>query len=309
MSRLRSGGTAASHCALLLAAAATAHAGSPTTLTSTRDAAPSQPLDVVLYDRTSGRTLPLYAHRGDLYVAGEPGHEYEIRLRNSGDRRVLAVTSVDGVNVVTGRTAATDQPGYVLDGWSSASIDGWRKNLGEVASFYFTTPGRSYAARTGRPDDVGVIGVAMFREAPRYAMSAPPPSPSPSRSPWGANGVDAERRADSRAASRDRASASRATQAAAGAAESAATRDAGRGESAVDAPLAGEPSLGTGHGARRDSAVTHTRFDRASETPDAVVRIYYDSWRRLVARGVVEAEPPVAQRRPQPFPGGFVPDP
>ena len=78
---------------------------------------------------------------------------------------MLALTSVDGVNVVTGRSARVDQPGYVIDGHAYGTIDGWRKNLGEVASFVFTTPRHSYAARTGRPDDVGVIGIAMFHEA------------------------------------------------------------------------------------------------------------------------------------------------
>ena len=75
----------------------TPHARSPQTFGQ------SAPLDIVLYDRTSDRTLPVYSHRGELFVAGEPGHEYEIRLRNTGDTRVLAVTSVDGINVVTGR--------------------------------------------------------------------------------------------------------------------------------------------------------------------------------------------------------------
>jgi hypothetical protein len=232
----------------------------------------------------------LHEHRGELFVAGEPGHEYEIRLRNAGDVRVLAVTSVDGVNVVTGRTAAVDQPGYVLDAGTGTSIDGWRKSLGEVASFFFTTPRRSYAARTGRPDDVGVIGVAMFREAPRVARLAPPWSPATDRE---------SQRGKREAASRDRASPAGAAPAIGNAATARA------GESAQ----ADAPALGTGHGARRDSPVQHTTFERASPTPDAVLRIYYDSERRLVARGVISPGPRVAQRRPEAFPGGFVPDP
>ena len=45
--------------------------------------------------------------------------------------------------------------------------------------------------------------------------------------------------------------------------------------------------------------------------PATVVRIYYDSLRNLVARGIVPAEPSLARRRPDPFPadGFFVPDP
>lgn len=123
--------------------------------------------DIKIYDMTQGRALPIHEHRGRLYVAGEPGHRYELRLRNRTRHRVLAVTSVDGVNVVSGQTAATGQRGYVLDPWNSTAIEGWRKSLDDVATFYFTSLTDSYAARTGRPDDVGVIGVALFREQPR----------------------------------------------------------------------------------------------------------------------------------------------
>lgn len=123
--------------------------------------------DVEVYDRNSGRTLPVHRFQGRLYVAGEPGHEYQLVLRNRSGTRLLAVTSVDGVNVITGQTAAPEQSGYVLAPHDSLAVSGWRKSLDEVAAFYFTQHRNSYAARTGRPFDVGVIGVALFREKPR----------------------------------------------------------------------------------------------------------------------------------------------
>ncbi|EFK95560.1 conserved hypothetical protein, partial [sediment metagenome] len=46
------------------------------------------------------------------------------------------------------------------------TVQGWRKDLNRTAAFYFSDPQASYAARTGRPDDLGVIGVALFRERP-----------------------------------------------------------------------------------------------------------------------------------------------
>jgi len=119
---------------------------------------------VDVYDRTNGRALETYPHRGRQFVVGRPGNEYAIRIRNCSNRRVLAVVSVDGVNVITGDAAAPDQSGYVIEPYGYVTIEGWRKDLERTAAFYFTDPGDSYAARTGRPDDLGVIGVALFRE-------------------------------------------------------------------------------------------------------------------------------------------------
>jgi hypothetical protein len=123
--------------------------------------------DVEIYDRTRGSVLPIHHHRGRLYIVGEPGHRYEIRILNDSQDRILAVTSVDGVNVISGETASEQQNGYVLTAEQNVAIEGWRKNLRDVATFYFTSLGDSYAARTGRPNNVGVIGVALFRERKR----------------------------------------------------------------------------------------------------------------------------------------------
>ena len=87
-----------------------------------------------------------------------------VRIRNCTGARVLVVTSVDGVNVISGDTAAPSQSGYVLEPWGSVEITGWRKSMDRTAAFYFTDLGDSYAARTGRPQNVGVIGVAVFQE-------------------------------------------------------------------------------------------------------------------------------------------------
>lgn len=217
--------------------------------------------DVEVFDRTSGRTLPIHEHEGRLYVAGEPRHQYELRVRNRSDFRVLAVTSVDGVNVISGKTAAQQQGGYVLNAWDSVAIEGWRKGLDEVATFYFTRLPDSYAARTGRPENVGVIGVALFREALPWGRSHPRLESEGASAP----APSAQRRSDSR--------------------------------------------LGAGHGHRESSPARYVDFRRASHTPDETIVIYYDSRRNLIAQGVLPEHSQYAQRRPQPFPDGFVPDP
>ena len=131
--------------------------------------------DVQIYDRASRRTLPVYESGGRWFVAGKPGNEYQVTVRNRAGGDLLAVVSVDGVNVVNGETAAASQSGYVIDPGRALSIKGWRKSLEKVAAFYFTDLGDSYAARTGRPDNVGVIGVALFKRKPEPALELEQP--------------------------------------------------------------------------------------------------------------------------------------
>lgn len=233
-------------------------------------------LDVV--DRSRGETLPVYAARGASWVAGRPGSRYAVRLTNRTGGRVLVVLSVDGVNAVSGETASPGQTGYVLDAWQSTEITGWRKSLTEAAAFYFTALPDSYAARTDRPDNVGVIGLAVFRERePERVLRR--------------EFDDAPRLARGRAAN-DQA-----------AAESSAAAPAPSAKSA-----ARDERLGTGHGEREYAPTTQTRFERASERPAELVRLRYDSVENLVASGVI-ARPSRRPAAPDPFPGAFVPDP
>lgn len=243
-------------------------------------------VDLQVVDRESGSTLQQYPHRGDTYVAGAPGHRYAVRIVNRTNERVLAVLSVDGVNAISGETAATEQTGYVLDPYESTEVAGWRKNMNEIAAFEFTTLSESYAAQTGRPGNVGVIGVAVFRErAPR---------------PIYRNKVDkAGRAAEGEAKRAPEMPAAAPPAATAGAAQdSMARREA--------APV--QESLGTGHGDREHSNATYTTFQRASPNPYEVTTVRYDSYRNLVAMGVIPRHRPHPDR-PNPFPGEFVPDP
>jgi transposase len=73
-------------------------------------------------------------------------------------------------------------------------------------------------------------------------------------------------------------------------------------EATLRAPLPAAP-LGTGHGRREESRVRWVSFERASDAPAETIAIYYDSYRNLVARGILRS------RDPDPFPGAFVPDP
>jgi len=259
--------------------------------------------DVVVVDRATGATLPTHYHRGEYWVAGTPGGRYAVSVRNKTGERLLAVTSVDGVNVLSGETASWEQNGYVFGSFQGYQIPGWRKSSSEVAAFEFSSAGDSYAGLTGRPANLGVIGVALFRERQPEPMA---------RAPELSHNIDAagapaqERRRESLAP--------------APASAGAAAADAARSESAAPRALPPEahalqaPKLGTAHGQREASVVSHTRFERMQTRPDELISIRYDSRENLVASGVIRA--PV---RPRPGPGAnpfplsdqavYVPDP
>jgi hypothetical protein len=234
--------------------------------------------EVTIVNRDTGERLPTYHHRGQLYVAGTPGQRYAVELRNRDGGRVLSVLSVDGVNVLTGETAAPRQSGYVLSPWQRYEVTGWRKSLDEVAQFVFTALPDSYAARTDRPEHVGVIGVALFREkrVPSPVLQAPAAPAA------GASAPARESMADSLVQ------------------ESRAEAESSKHKALAE-------RLGTGHGERETSPTRWTDFERAGDRPDELVTIYYDSRANLIARGIIRT-PSVP--RPDPFPAaGFVPDP
>ena len=70
--------------------------------------------ELSVYDRTEARRLPVHWHQGRAHIEGKPGNEYQVVVRNRTGEEVLAVVSVDGVNVITGETADPSQSGYVL---------------------------------------------------------------------------------------------------------------------------------------------------------------------------------------------------
>lgn len=269
---------------LLLALAATA------TLT-TGCAQAGRLLDVNVQDRTTGEQLPVYRHYGKWYVAGTPGNKYGITVRNQTGGRLLAVVSVDGVNVITGETASPEQSGYVLNPQEYSEINGWLKSMNQIATFVFSSASASYAAKTGRPDHVGVIGVAVFEERRRYPKYSPAPRLGRAEEP----AAKAESRADSAPAA-------------------AAPQGSGTARAPSSPPAdtgivqEKKQRLGTGHGERESTETSYTDFTRAGTAPSEVITIYYDSYANLVAKGVIPRRP--ASGNPDPFPGGkFVPDP
>jgi hypothetical protein len=232
-----------------------------------------------IVSQQTGEPMKIWRHSGHNYIVGTSGQRYALQLRNKTGERLLSVVAVDGINVITGATASPQQSGYVLDAWQLQDIAGWRKNMQQVAAFYFNEMADSYAARTGRAEQAGVIGIALYREKSQITLDYPPISKYPSAT------MDDKGARSSRSGGDMNGSLS-------------PTRDA-------------ETKLGTGHGERVTSHSRTTEFQRATSTPSEVLTVYYDSYANLLARGIIPRylSSEKTPLHPSPFPGPFVPDP
>ncbi len=157
---------------------------------------PSGFLSVQIVDG-SGSPLAGLSQGARSFVVGHNGDRYSIRVTNHSNERFEVVTTVDGLDVIDGRAGSLSKRGYLIEAYSSLDIDGFRRSSDAVAAFRFGSVKDSYAARTGSDRNVGVIGVAVFREQnwvderrleennrrdsadPFPSRYAPPPPPAP----------------------------------------------------------------------------------------------------------------------------------
>jgi hypothetical protein len=144
---------------------------------------------------TSGRALPAARVDGRIYAVGHDGDRYMIHVDNRSGARVEAVATVDGLDVIDGEEGSMEKRGYVIAPYGSLDIEGFRESEGSVRAFRFGSTNDSYASRRGKGRNVGVIGIALFRErgsSPRWTADevyrretadpfpnrfAPPPPP------------------------------------------------------------------------------------------------------------------------------------
>jgi hypothetical protein len=121
-------------------------------------------LSIALVDE-EGNALPGITAPDRLYVVGRAGQRYNIQISNHTDGRYEVVASVDGLDVIDGRTASPGKRGYIIPPRGSLTIDGFRTSEDSVAAFRFSAVRDSYASRTGDDRNVGVIGFAFYTEA------------------------------------------------------------------------------------------------------------------------------------------------
>lgn len=136
-----------------------------------------------------GRPFPGFAAGDRTLVIGEDGARYKIVVRNRSAARFEVVASVDGLDVLDGQPASPGRRGYLVEPHGELTIDGFRTSSDAVAAFRFGRVADSYAAQTAGDRNVGVIGMAIFRE-----RGAPPVHRE--RSPWTPDEVERRDSAD-----------------------------------------------------------------------------------------------------------------
>ena len=116
----------------------------------------------------NGNRCKQYQHQGKTFIEAKNGSEYVIEIKNNHYKRILAVGSVDGLNVLTGKAASDTDTGYIIGAYSSEKIKGFRFSDDEWAMFKFgyKFDGKTYAQskEDGSEKNCGVIGLRMFYE-------------------------------------------------------------------------------------------------------------------------------------------------
>lgn len=149
------------------------------------DIAPAKvraPYDVQIL-RENGETLPTYSLKDRFYVQGNANERYTIRITNPTERRIEAVVTVDGLDVIDGENGDLRKRGYVVPPYGETRIEGFRTSQADVATFRFSSVSGSYAGQKGKARNVGVIAVALFEEQAaepeqQIVGQAPPPPPT-----------------------------------------------------------------------------------------------------------------------------------
>lgn len=200
-----------------------------------------------------------YIHQNNVFVEGREGSEYTIKFFNHTAGRVLAVISVDGLSVIDGEKASYTSSGYVVDPNSSLDVPGWRLDDEAVAKFVFGSRKKSYATKKGIPQDIGVIGCAVFTEKMyNYIVPYIHIYPSVDTTPY-----PYIYRWDTTTSSSDTTFSS----------------------NYVNSEVVSSSNIGTIFGAEQNHKVMNVSFER-NELPVEVIEIQYDNRKGLESRGI-----------------------
>ena len=125
--------------------------------------------NVSMHVQVNGRACKEYSHKGMSFIEARSGTNYTVKIKNDNPYRVMAVLSVDGLDVVTGKPAEETNTGYIIDAYSSLDVKGYRISDDNSASFIFTSKGKSYVQQVkSNATNAGVIGLRTYKEKLSY---------------------------------------------------------------------------------------------------------------------------------------------
>ena len=125
--------------------------------------------NVSMHVQVNGRACKEYTHKGMSFIEARSGTNYTVKIKNDNPYRVMAVLSVDGLDVVTGKPAEETNTGYIVDAYSSLDVKGYRISDDNSASFIFTSKGKSYVQQAkSNATNAGVIGLRTYKEKLPY---------------------------------------------------------------------------------------------------------------------------------------------
>lgn len=255
----------------------------------------------------NGKPLKEYVHDGKLYIEGREGTKFSLRVRNNSAQRKLFIPSIDGLSVMDGKDASFDSSGYIVQPYSTLTIDGWRTSNKEVAEFFFSSPNDSYGKKKGKGNNLGVIGCAVFGEKVKpsiqyYDNRDVWPDIFPNQK-WGNGYPFYTTSTYSGSGTISLNTSDIKWEASSLSADSSGKVNAMYMNSAGDVRKFTNQELGTGWGDRKKSEVTLVDFDREAE-PREVFEILYNTREQLEKIGISFAKAPVYVA-PQAFPGQF----
>jgi hypothetical protein len=243
-----------------------------------------------------GSPAPTFWHDGESYVMGHTGDRYTIRVSNHTGRRIEAVVTVDGRDVVDGKPGDfRNKRGYLVPAFGQVDIDGWRLSQSQAAAFRFSAVADSYAARMGNAREVGVIGVAVFPERVYVPRPVYVPPPRCCIDDYRGNELGyRDGPAEKRSAQGAPAPAAAPPMASAESARGAGGADAAKGKVASEAsadyaPARRQyrPGLGTEFGEAVASRIQEVEFVRANAaSPAVILGVRYNDHDGLLAMGV-----------------------
>lgn len=247
----------------------------------------------------NGKPAKEYSHKGSVYIEGRKDTRFSIRIRNNSYSRRLFVPTIDGLSVMNGEEGRFDSGGYIVEPHKSITIDGWRTSDNEVASFYFSSPEGSYRKKMKKGDNLGIIGVAVFREKPKSYVTATFPS-YPATQWWERNTSSGEYQSWG---TQTNFHAGNSMDSVTAMCCSSTETSGNSGKVSIRSVKQPQQQIGTGFGERKESSVISVSFERDGG-PDAVFEIRYNTREQLEKAGISMKKEPLYVA-PMAFPGQY----